>query len=176
MKKIALTLFYILFFLAALLFFTPKERIYYYAEEQIKPLGVIIAQEEAVDTGFSLRIDHAKLYVKKIKSANIATIKLTLLGFYNRLSVKNIVLDNTFEQFFPPLIERLDVTQNIFTPTKVTANASGDFGSAKARVDLLDRNGTLYVTPSKLMRSRYQNTLRQLKRTPEGEYRYEFKF
>lgn len=176
MKKIARILFYIVFFLAALLFFTPKESIYYYAEEQLKPLGVILAQEEAVDTGFSLEIEHAKLYVQKIKSANIARIRLTLLGLYNTVSVDDIVLDKTFEQFFPPLIEHLKVTQSVLAPTRVSADAKGDFGAATATVHLVDRNGTLLLTPSKMMRSRYKNTLRQLKRTKTGDYRYDFKF
>ena len=176
MKKIALILFYIVFFLAALLFFTPKESIYYYGEEQLKPLGVILAQEEAVDTGFSLKIEHAKLYVQKIKSANIALIELTLLGVYNTVSVENIVLDKTFEQFFPPLVEHLEVTQSILAPVKVSATAHGDFGTAAASVHLVDRNGTVLLTPSKMMRSRYKNTLRQLKRTKTGDYRYDFKF
>ena len=176
MKKIALILFYLVFFLAALLFFTPKESIYYYGEEQLKPLGVILAQEEAVDTGFSLKIEHAKLYVQKIKSANIALVELTLLGVYNTVSVENIVLDKTFEQFFPPLVEHLEVTQSILAPTKVSATAHGDFGTATASVHLVDRNGTVVLTPSKMMRSRYKNTLRQLKRTKTGDYRYDFKF
>jgi len=176
MKKIALFLFYTLFFLAMLLFFTPKENLYYFGEEQLKPLGVVIGYEEAIDHGFSLEITDAKLYVQKIKSANIASTTIRVFGVYNSVDVENIVLDSTFEQFFPPLVNHVSLHQSIFSPQQVIAEAVGDFGEAHATVNLLDRNVSVIVKPSKLMLSRYRNTLRQLKKTKEGDYRYESKF
>ncbi len=176
MKKIGLFLLYIVLFLAALLFFTPKENLYYYAEEQLKPLHVVIGYEDVVDEGFTLSVHHASLYVQKIKSADIGKINLAVFGFYNRLDVENVVLDTTFEQFFPPIIEHLEVKQTIFDPLNVYAVAHGDFGEAEASVNLVDRNGTVYVTPSKMMTKRYRNTLRQLRRSKEGVYSYVFKF
>jgi hypothetical protein len=176
MKKIALFLFYSLFFLAMLLFFTPKENLYYFAEEQLKPLGIVIGYEEVIDHGFSLEIKDAKLYVQKIKSANIASTTIHFFGLYNTITIKNIILDSTFEQFFPPLINHVTLHESIFSPQKIVAEAIGDFGEAHATVNLLDRNISVIVKPSKLMRSRYRNTLRQLKKTKEGDYRYESKF
>jgi len=176
MKKIALFFFYSFFFLAALLFFTPKESLYYFGEEKLKPLGVIIGNEEVVDHGFTLQIKDAKLYIKKIKSANIASTRLSLFGLYNALEVDNVVLDSTFEQFFPPLISRISVHHNILAPQQLQANTVGDFGEAEATVNLLDRNISVVLKPSKLMLSHYKNTLRQLKKTKEGDYRYESKF
>ena len=176
MKKIALFILYTILFFSALLFFTPKESIYYFAEEQLKPLGVVIGYEEAVDQGFSLEILHAKLYIQKIKSANIGSIKISPFGLYNTVSASNVVLDKTFEQFFPPLLQRLDIEQNIFAPLQLNAEAIGDFGEAEAVVNVLDRNVSVILRPSKLMLSRYKNTLRQLKKSKEGDYRYEYKF
>lgn len=176
MKKIALFFLYATLFFAALLFFAPKENLYYFAEEQLKPLGVVIGYEESVDHGFTLEILHAKLYVQKIKSANIASITIGTFGLYNSVSVNNVVLDKTFEQFFPPLIQRIDVDQSIFSPLQLSAEAVGDFGEATATVNLLERNISVIMKPSKLMLSRYKNTLRQLKKSKEGDYRYEYKF
>jgi len=176
MKKIALFLFYSVLFFTALLFFTPKESLYYFAEEHLKPLDVVVGYEEAVDHGFTLEILHAKLYIKKIKSANIASANIALFGLYNHVSVENIVLDKTFEQFFPPLIENIQVEQSVFAPLQLNAEAIGDFGEATATVDLLERTAKVIVKPSKMMRSRYKNTLRQLKKSKEGDYSYEYKF
>ena len=176
MKKIALFFLYAVLFLGALLFFTPKENLYYFAEEQLKPLGIVIGYEEAVDHGFSLEILHAKLYVQKIKSANIGSINMGIFGLYNTVSIDNVVLDKTFEQFFPPLVQRIDVDQSIFAPLQLSAEAVGDFGEATATVNLLDRNVSVIMKPSKLMLSRYKNTLRQLKKSKEGDYRYEYRF
>ena len=176
MKKIALFLFYSILFFAALLFFTPKESLYYFAEEQLKPLGVVVGHEEAVDHGFTLEILHAKLYIKKIKSANIASANISLFGLYNQISVENIILDKTFEQFFPPLIENIELKQSIFAPLQLNAQAAGDFGEAEATVDLLERSAKVILKPSKMMLTRYKNTLRQLKKSKEGDYSYEYKF
>ena len=176
MKKIGLFLLYTILFIGALLFFTPKESLYYYAEEQLKPLGVVLGYEEAIDHGFTLEIQHAKLYVQKIKSANIGSIEVSPFLLYNSVTVHNIVLDKTFEQFFPPLIERVDIEQSVFNPLNVTADAIGDFGEATATVNLLERNVSVVLKPSKIMLSRYKNTLRQLKKSKEGDYRYEYKF
>jgi len=176
MKKIALFVLYVILFFAALLFFTPKENLYYFGEEQLKPLGVVIADEEVIDHGFSLSLEHATIYFKKIRSAKIASISTKVFGVYNNLYVENIVLDPAVEQFFPPEITHINVTHSLLSPLQVTADAEGDFGSATAQVNLADRNGTLVVIPSKMMTSRFRNTLRQLKKSKGGDYYYEFKF
>lgn len=176
MKKIALFLFYLLLFFGALLFFTPKENIYYFAEEQLKPLGVVIGYEEAVDHGFTLELLHAKLYVQKIKSADIDSASVGLYGLYNTVSLNKIVLDKTFEQFFPLTIEHLDLHHSLFSPFTLSGEAVGDFGEAAATVDLLEHNATVVLRPSKLMLSRYRSTLKQLRKSKEGDYRYEYQF
>jgi len=176
MKKIALYLLYTLLFVAALLFFTPKENIYYFAEEQLKPLGVIISQEETIDHGFTLEISQAHLYVQKIKSADIGSLTVKLLGVYNHIGASKVILDPTFEQFFPPVIEHIDLRQSLINPFHINAAATGDFGEAQATVDLLERSVIVILKPSTLMRKRYQNTLKMLTRTEEGDYRYEYQF
>ena len=176
MKKIALFFLYVILFFAALLFFTPKENLYYFGEEQLKPLGVVIADEEVIDHGFSLSLKGATIYFKKIRSADIGSINAKIFALYNNLHVENIVLDPAVEQFFPPEITYVNVTHSIFSPLQVHADAEGDFGSATAQVNLADRNGTVIVTPSKIMTSRFRNTLRQLKKSKGGDYYYEFKF
>ena len=176
MKKIGLFILYTILFMGALLFFTPKESLYYFGEEQLKPLGVVLGYEEAIDHGFTLEIQHAKLYVQKIKSANIGSIDIGLFLLYNSVTANNVVLDKTFEQFFPPLVEHIEIHQSIFNPINVNAEAIGDFGEATATVNLLERNVSVILKPSKIMLSRYKNTLRQLKKSKEGDYRYEYKF
>jgi hypothetical protein len=176
MKKMALYLLYTALFFGALLFFTPKENVYYFAEEQLKPLGVIIADEEAVDHGFTLELTHLQIYVQKIKSAEIGSATLAIFGLYNSLSAADILLDKTFEAFFPPLIHRADLHQSLIDPLHINASAVGDFGEAEASVDLLERSVKVFLKPSRLMRSRYKNTLKNLKRTKEGDYSYEYKF
>ncbi|MCJ7766464.1 MAG: hypothetical protein MUP09_11055, partial [Thiovulaceae bacterium] len=158
------------------LFFAPKENLYYFAEEQLKPLGVTIAYEEVIDHGFSLEIKYANLYVQKIKSADIESAIFSIFGLYNTVSVSNVRLDKTFEPFFPLLIQRIDLRQNAITPLRIDADALGDFGKAEASINLLERTVDVLLKPSKLMRTRYKNTLSNLQKTKEGNYRYEYKF
>lgn len=176
MKKIALFLVYTTLFFSALLYFTPKVNLYFFIEEQIKPLDVMIANEEAVDQGFSLELLHAKLYIQKIKSADIGSAQLMLLGVYNTAAIDKVILDKTFEQFFPPIIEHIEVTQTLFAPLQLHGTAVGDFGEAIATVDLLERRVNVVLKPSKLMLSKYKSTLSQLKKSKEGDYRYDSKF
>ena len=176
MKKIALFFLYVILFFAALLFFTPKENLYYFGEEQLKPLGIVLADEEVIDHGFSLSLEHATLYFKKIRSAEIAHVDAKIFAVYNSLYIEKIVLDPAVDQFFPPEISHINVTHSVLSPLHVSADAEGDFGSATAQINLADRNGTLVVVPSKMMTSRFRNTLRQLKKSKEGDYYYEFKF
>ena len=176
MKKGALFLLYTLLFFGALILFTPKESIYYFAEEQLRPLGVIIANEETLDHALTLEIRDGDLYVQKIKSADIGSATFCLLGLYNTVSVTDVVLDKTFEQLFPPLIRHIDLEQSLLDPLHLNASASGDFGEAEASVNLLERTLTVLVKPSKLMLSRYKNTLGNLQKTKEGDYQYEYKF
>jgi len=176
MKRVALFILYTLLFFGALLFFTPKENLYYFAEEQLKSQGVIIGYEEVIDHGFSLEIRHAQLYVQKIKSAEIGSATFTVFGLFNTVSVSNVLLDKTFEQFFPPLIQRIDIRQNVLSPFRVDADATGDFGKAEAHVDLLKHSVNVLLKPSRLMLTHYKSTLGNLQKTKEGDYRYEYKF
>jgi len=176
MKKMALYFLYTALFFGALLFFTPKESVYYFAEEQLKPFGIIIADEEAVDHGFTLELTHLRLYVQKIKSVEIKSATLSIFGLYNSLSATDLLLDKTFEAFFPPLVHRAELHQSVIDPLHINARAVGDFGEAEARVDLLERSVKVLLKPSKLMIGRYKNTLRKLKKTEEGDYSYEYQF
>jgi hypothetical protein len=87
-----------------------------------------------------------------------------------------VLLDKTFEAFLPPLIHRADLQQSLIDPLHINASAVGDFGEAEARVDLLERSVKVFLKPSRLMLTRYKNTLRKLKKTKEGDYSYEYKF
>jgi hypothetical protein len=176
MKRVALFILYALLFFGALLFFTPKENLYYFAEEQLKPLGIIIAYEEFIDHGFSLEIRHAQLFIQKIKSAEIGSATFTVFGLDNTVVVSNVLLDKTIEQLFPPLIQRIDLHQSVISPLRIHAEATGDFGRAEASVDLLKRSVNVLLKPSRLMLTHYKNTLGNLQKTEEGDYRYEYKF
>ena len=74
-RKIFNFFIYLLFFIIAIIYFTPKIGLYYFAEQKLKPLtGVIISKEELRDNGFSLKIENANISAKGIDSAVIKSI------------------------------------------------------------------------------------------------------
>jgi hypothetical protein len=166
-------LFYIVFFVASLIYFIPKVSLYYLLEKELKPMGVVVSSEELNDKGFSLEIKDASLNVKSIESANVSEVGITLLGIYNDIDVKDIKLTSAASSFLPINIESVNINHNIFNPLFVLADAKGEFGSVKASFDILQRRLFVILTPSKVMKNKYRTTLKNLKKTKEGVYTYE---
>ena len=175
-KKIGKFFAYLLFFLLALMYFTPKESVYYFAEKQLKPFGVLISSEDAIDRGLCLELNHANISFKAIESASVESAKIKLLGALNSFEVQNIKLASTASSFVPLHIENVKITHHIFNPLHVSAEANGEFGELSADVDLLERTLHIDFIASKEMKKNYKSTLRNLKKNQKGEYYYDQSF
>lgn len=175
-KKLLRFLAYTLFFILALVYFAPKISVYYFLEEQIKPMGVVISSEELSDSGFSLNIENASVSFKSIESANVENTNIKIFGIYNSIGIKDIVLSSAASSFVPLKIASVDVAHSIFNPLNVNAEIVGEFGEAKLMLNILDRRVHIKLLPSKLMLKSYKNTLRSLKKDKNGEYIYDKTF
>jgi len=175
-KKIVLFFAYVSFFIVALIYFTPKVNSYYFAETQLKPLGVIIGSESVNDNGFSLEIKDAKVFVKSIESATIGHTNIKLLGLYNSVSIENILLSSTAKSFVPLKIQSANITYHVFNPLNINGDIMGEFGEAKVFINLLDRTLKLILTPSNIMKKKYKSTLRNFKKSENGELIYDKTF
>lgn len=173
MVKILKLFAYILFFALALIYFIPKVSLYYYAEKELLQEKIILSGEESVDSGFWLQLHHATLSYDSIQSANIQSINMKMFLLYNSISVKNIELSSMASSFVPLNVESVDITYTIFNPLKIVAKASGEFGEANAEVNILDRNITIVLRASELMKKKYKSTLRNLYKNEDGEYEYD---
>lgn len=167
---------YLAFFILALMYFTPKESIYYLAEDELKKLGVVVSGESIKDKGLTLQIKNASVSVQSIESAKIETFDITLLFLFNSVHVENITLSSMAANFLPVHIQDVSISYNIFDPLQINAKAVGEFGEAKAKVSLLDRKATLNLEASKKMQRSYRQTLNMLKRNKQGGYVYEQSF
>jgi hypothetical protein len=163
---------YFMFFMLALMYFTPKVALYYFAESQLKPLGVVITDESLVDNGFRLSINDAVVTFKDIESAKIKETNIAVFGLYNNVTLKDVTLASSASSLVPTSVEFIDITYSIFNPLNINAFAKGGFGVAYAQVNLLDTNVLLKLTPSKLMSLKYKSTLRNLKKSKDGGYEY----
>jgi len=175
-KKLLIFLGYTLFFMAALIYFTPKISIYYFLEKELKAQGVIISAEEAVDSGFSLVLSHGEVSYKGVDSAKVERLKVNIFELYNSVNVQGVVLSSAAESFVPLNIESIDITYTLLNPLNVVGVAEGEFGSLNMEYSLLENSVHIELEPSKIMLKNYKSTLQELVKSEDGGYVYEKTF
>jgi len=175
-NKLLMFLAYVAFFVLALMYFTPKTSLYYMLEKELKQYDVIISDEKVTDNGFSLSIDDATVYVKNIDTAILKELDIKLFAFYNAISLKDITLSDVTASFIPVKIKSVDLMYSIIDPLNLKIDAEGAFGTASGSLSISERKLHLDVVPSKIMHSKYKNTMRQLKKQKDGGYSYDKAF
>ena len=176
MVKILKLLAYIFFFILALIYFMPKESVYYYLEKELLLNKVVLSGEEIEDSGFSLQLNNSKVSYDSIESADVENINIKIFLVYNSLSVSNVRLLDVASSFVPLHVDTINIKYTIFNPLNIVAESNGEFGQASAEVNILDRNISMVLKPSPLMLKKYSATLRNLKKNKAGEYKYEKTF
>ena len=172
-KKSTLFFGYSAVFILMLLYFLPKVSLFYFAEEKLKPLGVVFSKEKLYDKGFTLRIEDTTLFVKSIESAKIASVEITPFLLYNSVDVKGVELSKTLKSFIPLHIEEILVDHSVLSPTTLYAEVSGDFGEAEVTFDIVQKKVHLKLEPSQKMIQEYKSTLREFKKEEDGGYSYD---
>jgi hypothetical protein len=172
-NKIGIKLLYILLFIFSLLYFSPKENIYYFAENQLKPQGVIIAQETVIDTGFSFRVENATVLYRSINVADIKTATFKIFLLFNKLNIENITLSRSAKNFVPLKVDEVNIKHYIVDPIHIYIDATGQFGQLDATYNLLQNSISVTLKPSKLLSTKYKNTLNKFKKNESGELIYE---
>ncbi len=172
MVKIGKFFAYLLFFIVALIYFTPKESIYYFAEKELQKQGVVIAHETVKDTGFSLQLRHLDIYLQSIESASVKELDISLFGLYNDVSAEGIELSSALSSMLPTKIEKVKVRYSVLHPLTVELNAAGAFGELHANADLKERKIRAVLQPSSIMKRNYRQALRNFKKQANGEYEY----
>lgn len=163
---------YILFFILALIYFISKVSVYYYVEKKLEENKIVLSHETAIDSGLSLKLNKASISYKAIESATVKNIDIKMLLLYNSISAQDIELSSMASSFVPLHIKTLDVRYAFFNPLNIVAQASGEFGEASGRLNILDKNITILLKPSKLMLNQYRNTLNNFRKNKSGEYEY----
>lgn len=172
-KKIAKFFAYFLFFIVLLMYFTPKESLYYLAEKELKSYGVIISSEDVKDRGLWLTIEHANVSLKAIPSALIKETSIKLFGVYNSVNIDNIALSSAASSFIPLNIAHLQIKYHILNPFHITFSTHGEFGKLQGTLNVLKHTLHIDLIASRVMKRKYRNTLRNLKKNSKGEYYYD---
>lgn len=175
-KRFSMFFAYLIFFILALMYFTPKETIFYLLEKELKNHDVIISNETLSDRGFSLDVSDADIFVKSLKSANVQESNIKIFALYNSLTLSNITLSSAAASFIPLHVDELCVSYSVFNPLNVKAYSLGEFGEAELTFSLLDRALHIDIIPSDLMKQKHKNSMRQLKKSEDGGYSYDRTF
>jgi hypothetical protein len=173
MKRFGKSLAYFIFVVVAMLFFLPKINLYYLGESFVEKYKIVMSQEKLTDQGLTLKIDEGKLYYDDLMVAHIDHISIKPLIVFNAISVSPFTFSKDMEQFLPLGIESFNITHTVFSPLHVSIESSGDFGYLSGDIALYDRSISLVLTPSKLLVEKNPFWLKRMKKTTEGDYRYE---
>jgi len=175
MKKFGKFLAYMLVMLALIIFFSPKVNAYYKLESFLKDKHVFLFDEEVKDSGFSLDLYNAKVYMDELLLAQAGFASVSVWLFYNNFSVEEIKLNEGFSAFLPERIERLTVEHVFYNPTKVSLNGESGGSTFNGEIDLLKRLIVIHLRLDKYAKKKFATSLKQLKKE-EGGYIYEYKF
>jgi len=165
----------ILLFIVALyigvVIFMPKTQLYYFAQKQLKPKGIVISNEEIIDKITTFELLHPVAYFQGVDVLRAADIKVTPLLFVNRLEASDIELLNVAKKFLNVEINSLKANQSILKPFIVKIDATGNFGTLHGYANLKTRVIHLDVVEAKNL-----NPIRRyLKKGQKGWY-YESSF
>ncbi len=172
-KKLIRLLSYTLFFLLALMYFMPKQNLYYFVENLLVPHAIILSSEEVVDKGFTLDVNHATLSLKSIESATIEQIHFKMFALYNAISFENITLSSAIKSLVPQHVAMAEISYTLFDPFFINASLSGEFGEAQARLQIFEKTVHIELVPSDKMLKEYKTTLQNMSKTESGEYIYD---
>ena len=175
-KKIVIFFAYTLFFLSALMYFTPKSSIYFFLEKKLEQVDVVVSSEDIQDSGFTLHIKNADISFKSISSVDIKETNINIFAIYNSINFKDITLSSTARSFAPLKIENIKIVHSIFNPLNVKIHSVGEFGELDAEFNIVDNSIHLELKPSKVMSKNYKNTLKKLSKTENGEFVYDKTF
>jgi hypothetical protein len=124
----------------AILFFMPKQELYYKAEELLLKQDIKINEKSIEEGLFSLTLLDAKVFVKGIELATVEKIEFFTLLFYTKVDVNNLILDASLKNIAPTNIDKVEIAHAIWNPLNVAFDAQGPFGNVNGQASLLERH------------------------------------
>lgn len=147
MVKAILSVLLLLWF--ALLFFMPKEQLYFKVEERLEKEGVVINESEIEEGLLSLKLKGVQVYLKGAKVADIEALEFFTLIFYSRLDLHHWSAASALKNDIPSEVKEATLSYGLLSPFTLHFDANGSFGDMNGTVDLNERNIALDVNNSK---------------------------
>lgn len=162
-----------LFFITSI-YFLPKEGLYNLFEEKLSKQNIVISDELREEKIFSLDLNHMNIYYDGIDSALVKSTTISTYLFLSKVKIRDIKVSDSFKNMIPSKIKNIKLVHSFLDFTKVSISLNGDFGEFIGKYLILDNKVVGELKPSKIMKSKYRNILRQFK-LKEGRYYYEYK-
>jgi len=174
MKKLLKFLAYVVVMLALLIFFSPKTNLYYLLEEFAIEKNIYVSDEKVNDSGFSLNIFNAKVYLDELFLAEAEETSISMWLVYNSFEANNIDLNEGFSDFMPSVIKHIEVKHHLFNPMSLSLSGESGDSFFYGDVDLFERVVTIHLRLGAKSEKRFATSLRALKKE-DGGYVYEYK-
>lgn len=166
---------YFVFFIFCILYFLPKESLYFKFEEYLKTKEVIISDEKIKEIFFGIRLENGKLFFNKINRAKIESIDLQTYLFFTKIIINNIVLDKSLSIYTPLKIDEIIIKNSILKFNKIHIKGIGEFGILNGEIDYINRILKIVLEPSTEMKTK-MFILNQMQKGENEKYTYEYKF
>jgi len=175
LKNVAKLLLYCMLFLSIVIALTPKTNLYYLLETYLQKQKVVLSNEQVKDMLLFLNITEGELYYEDIAAGKVENIDFIPLVFFNRISIKNVTVENDLSKFLPKHIDELKITYSILNPTAIQIEGHGEFGVVSGDVKLLEKKLSLELNATDSMRGGYGGITSKMK-FKDGVYTYEYIF
>ncbi len=166
---------YVIVFFAALLYFLPKENLYFFAEHQLKKEGVVIDDEVSVQRAFGLELEHPTFYFRDIPVAKALHVQSECYILYNRIVFEKVRPAEMLQKLFALRIEKAQAQWAVWDPAYIRLEATGAFGSLSAEMAVASKHVVVTIVPAKGAVKRYRELFAKMKKV-KGGYRYEHSF
>jgi len=123
----------------AILFFMPKQMLYYKLEEVLAKNDIKINEKRVEEGLFSFKVYDSKIFVKGIELASVKEINFFTLLFYTKINIKDLELDSSLQNMAPTQIDTSSVTHALWNPVNININAEGPFGGVVGTAALMNR-------------------------------------
>jgi len=165
----------LLLFLQLLIIFLPKGQILNYLNKEIKVLNISFHSQIIKDKGINFILKNDLLIYDGVKVVSSKKISTNLCIFYTVVDITNIKFSEIIANFVPNNISSIKLFYSPYMLYHIKFKASGEMGFVSGDIDLLHKKILLDLKPSGLMKTRYNATLRQMKKSDRG-YKYVYNF
>lgn len=174
-KLVLKYLIYTILFVMTLVYFLPKENMFYLLEKKLFENKIIISNEKITEKSFSTLIDDSDVYYNNLKFSKVNNIDISTYIFVNNIKITHVKISDDFKNFLPQNIKYININHSILNPTNLEIDSKGEFGELSGIVNLINRRITVTLNASNQMKNRYKIVLNRMK-LKEGKYTYEYKF